>query len=70
MQQKIALESLEDLIAAELAEEPMIDDDLGIEMDSWYAPAGYRWELDPLFAEDYHERYKGAPALKWRHFGH
>jgi hypothetical protein len=68
--QKIEVESWEDLVAAELAEDPIVDDDFGIDADSWYAPTGYRWELDPLFADDYSERYKGAPALKWRHFGH
>ncbi|HEX6083810.1 MAG TPA: hypothetical protein VF266_04750 [Thermoanaerobaculia bacterium] len=68
--QKIQLESWEELAATELAEDPVVDDDFGFSEDSWYAPLGYRWELDPASAEDYHERYKGAPALRWRHFGH
>ena len=68
--QKIAMESWEELLAAELANDESLDDDLGIDTGSWYAPAGYRWELDPLFADDYQERYRNAPALKWRHFGH
>jgi len=72
MQQKFETESWEDLLAAELAEDPIVDDDFGFESDSWYAPIGYRWELDPLYAEDYGERYRNAPSLslRWRHFGH
>lgn len=70
--QRFEVESWEELVAAELAEDPIVDEDFGIDFDSWYAPASYRWELDPLLAEDYSERYRRAPALslRWRHFGH
>jgi hypothetical protein len=75
---RIRLESWEELVAEELAQDPIVDD-FGMDCESyeeleWYEPNGYRWELDPLSAEDWAERNKGSrvrgPALRWRHFGH
>jgi hypothetical protein len=69
---KLEVESWEELMAAELTAADSVDEpeEALPECDELLCErAIYRWELDPAWAEDYHERYRPM-ALKWRHWGH